>query len=177
MPSFKYRDTPDGIATMAEALRRSPLVKAVGVGDLLQYAATNATATAWITVEFTQTVKSTAQVGLYRPRKPRIVNGKRRKDGFVYLVKADNGTYKIGKTVNPKSRGKTFNVRLPFKVEFIHTIETDDMHALEKALHLRFANKRLRGSEFFSLSLADVAFIVSLGSKCTVAEFTAKATK
>ena len=177
MSSFKYRATPDEIATIAEALRRSPLIKSVSVSDLLQYADTNKTATAWINFEFKELLKSTAQVGLYRPRRKRGTKGTRQKDGFVYLLKAVDGSYKIGKTLNPKSRKKTFDVRLPFKVDYVHTIETDDMHALEKALHLRFADKRLRGSEFFSLTPDDVQFIVSLGSKCTIAEYAAKVTK
>lgn len=84
------------------------------------------------------------------------------KEGWVYLLKADNGTYKIGKTTNPHSRKRTFGVRLPFAVEYLHLIQTDDIGALERALHEKFAAKRLRGSEFFALTDEDVAFIRSL---------------
>lgn len=166
MRSFKYRDTPDGIATMVEALRRSPLVKSVKCGDLLKYGEDNKTATTWITVEFAQTIESTAPIGLYAPRQKRTKNGKRATDGYVYLLEAVGGFFKIGKTVNPKSRKRTFGVKLPMAVEFKHVIHTDDMHKLEKALHQLFADKRVRG-EFFDLTLADVAFICSLGNECT----------
>ena len=179
MPNFKYRDTPDGIATLVEALRLSPLVKSVSAGDLLKFADTNITATTWISVEFSETVHSAAPVGLYKPRRKRANKGGKRTrqlDGYVYLLKAADGSYKIGKTVNTKSRKRTFDVRLPFKVEYVHTIETDDMHSLEKALHKQFAASRLRGSEFFALAPEDVQFIISLGSKCTLAQYTAAAT-
>ncbi len=171
MSGFKYRDTPDNIATLVEALRRSPLVKSVKVGDLLKYGEDNKTATTWITVEFTQTIKSTAPIGLFTPRRKRTTNGKRATDGYVYLLESVDGSYKIGKTINPKSRKKTFGVKLPMKTDFKHVIHTDNMHMLEKELHLIFKAKRLRGSEFFALTSQDVEFICSLGAECTIEQF------
>jgi hypothetical protein len=176
MAGFKFRDTPDNITTLAEALRRSPLVKSVKVGKLLKYGEDNKTATAWINVEFTETIKNTTPTGLYTPRRKRTKNGKRDTDGYVYLLEAVGGFYKIGKTVNPKSRKRTFGVKLPMAVEFKHLIHTDNMHKLEKDLHRLFAAKRLRG-EFFDLTPADVEFICSLGIECTHAQFTARVLK
>lgn len=90
------------------------------------------------------------------------VHKARDRSGFVYLIQAPDGSFKIGRSKNVRDRVKTFNVKLPFDVEFLHLIETEDMYALEKSLHRRFASKRLRGSEFFQLSSRDVDYICSL---------------
>lgn len=82
--------------------------------------------------------------------------------GYVYLIEASNGTYKIGRTKNPKDRMKTFKTKLPFEVEYLAIIQTDDMYALEAQLHGRFKKKRLNGSEFFQLDNDDIAYIVGL---------------
>jgi hypothetical protein len=82
--------------------------------------------------------------------------------GYVYLIAASNGTYKIGRTKNPNDRMKTFGLRLPFAVEYLAVIPTDDMYILEKELHRRFKKKRLNGSEFFQLDSDDIAYIVGL---------------
>jgi hypothetical protein len=82
--------------------------------------------------------------------------------GFVYLIEASNGTYKIGRTNNPENRMKTFGVKLPFDIEYLAVIQTDDMYLLEKTLHDRFAGKRLNGSEFYQLDADNVAYVVSL---------------
>jgi hypothetical protein len=81
--------------------------------------------------------------------------------GFVYLLRAATDQYKIGRTKDPKNRKETFDVKLPFPVEFECLIPTQDMFQLEKALHQRFGGKRLRG-EWFDLSEEDVAYIKSL---------------
>lgn len=82
--------------------------------------------------------------------------------GYVYLLKAENGYYKIGRTKSPKDRIKTFGVKLPFKVEFEHLIQTDDMEGLEAELHFTFADKRLDG-EWFNLTSGDVEYIKAMG--------------
>ncbi len=82
--------------------------------------------------------------------------------GYVYLLRADNGTYKIGRTRDPNDRIRTFSVKLPFEVEYMALIQTEDMYALEAELHGQYAEKRLNGSEFFALSDSDVKAIVAL---------------
>lgn len=82
--------------------------------------------------------------------------------GYVYLVKADNGYYKIGRTVDPSDRIRTFGIKLPFRVEYEHVIKTDDMVGLERGLHEQFADKRADG-EWFALSDEDVRYIKLLG--------------
>lgn len=81
--------------------------------------------------------------------------------GYVYLIAASNGTYKIGRTKNPEDRMKTFGLRLPFHVEYVAVVQTEDMYSLEKELHKRFKKKRLNGSEFFQLVEDDVNYIIA----------------
>lgn len=83
------------------------------------------------------------------------------RDGYVYLIQSPSGHYKIGRTSDPKDRMKTFNVKLPFEVEFICVIPTEDMYFLEKQLHRQFAAKRVNG-EWFALSADDVEYIKGL---------------
>lgn len=78
--------------------------------------------------------------------------------GYVYLIKASTGHYKIGHTADPENRMKTFEVKLPFKVEYEHLIECDDRIDAERLLHQKFADKRIDG-EWFALSDKDIAQI------------------
>lgn len=75
--------------------------------------------------------------------------------GYVYIVRSENGDYKIGRTINPNSRGKTFDVKLPLRVKFELLIESPDYRGLERELHQRFASKRIDG-EWFKLTPEDV---------------------
>lgn len=95
---------------------------------------------------------------------PIIVNSRSR-SGYVYLLSAvhDSTLFKIGRTNNPQNRLRTFNVKLPFAVEYLYIIKTDDMYALESILHHKFASKRLEG-EWFKLSSEDVVYIKSLSN-------------
>lgn len=83
------------------------------------------------------------------------------KHGYVYLIQSISQHYKIGRTRNPKDRLRTFNVKLPFEVDFIAVIRTKDMFSLEAELHQRFGDKRING-EWFDLSPDDVAYIKNL---------------
>jgi hypothetical protein len=77
------------------------------------------------------------------------------KPGYVYLIKADNGMYKIGKAQRPDERIKALGIQLPYDVETIALIETPDAAGLEADLHAQFADKRLKG-EWFDLVTADL---------------------
>lgn len=82
--------------------------------------------------------------------------------GFVYLIQQVNGQhFKIGKSKDPDKRMSLFEVKLPFPIERICAIETDDMNELERELHETFANKRVDG-EWFALDTEDVEYIKSL---------------
>ena len=82
--------------------------------------------------------------------------------GFVYVLKSESGTYKIGRTKNPDDRLRTFSVKLPFAVEYEALIYSSDMIALERDLHLRFADKRVNG-EWFTLNEQDMDEIRLIG--------------
>jgi hypothetical protein len=92
-----------------------------------------------------------------------IKYSKRDKRGYVYLLEVLNtpGLFKIGKAKDLDDRRKTFNVKLPFPIEYNHTIPSSDCYALETLLHRLFKDQR-QGGEFFLLTPADVLFIKSL---------------
>lgn len=95
----------------------------------------------------------------YEPHQRR----ERDRSGYVYLLQTgEDGIYKIGKTKEPQNRRRTFGVLLPFDVDYVCLIETDNMTRDEAKLHLRFARQRIGRSEFFHLSEHDVAYIQSL---------------
>lgn len=102
------------------------------------------------------------RVSKARQKAEREERRKKRAPGFVYLIRSETGYYKIGRTVNPENRIRTFSVRLPFRIEYEHLIKCADQIALEKELHTKFADKRIDG-EWFELTPDDVAYIKSLG--------------
>jgi len=100
-----------------------------------------------------------------RERQQRRQSGQSKtRAGYVYLILADSGHYKIGRSVNPDDRMKTFQLTLPFEVEFEHIVQCDDMVMLERELHQRFDHQRVNG-EWFDLSPDDVDYIKSLGGE------------
>lgn len=88
---------------------------------------------------------------------------RRLKPGFVYLIEATTGHFKIGRATNPDDRIRTFNVKLPFEVEYLCLIKTIDMRGLEAELHMRYASKRING-EWFALDPEDVEYIKGLAT-------------
>lgn len=100
-------------------------------------------------------------------RKPRRPTGAKQrprdKSGYVYLIASTVGSYKIGRTKDIHDRLRTFNVKLPFEVQFIHHIQCEDMYIAEKLLHRFFASKRIKGSEWFLLTDQDVEYIKQVG--------------
>ncbi len=87
------------------------------------------------------------------------------KAGYVYLIRAESGLYKIGASVNPWAR----IAALPGTqgaLSLVHTIASDGYYAIERLIHSLFADKRA-GGEWFRLDEADVALVRSL-SACEV---------
>lgn len=82
-------------------------------------------------------------------------------DGFVYLIKAENGLYKIGKTKNVSKRMQPFSVSFPMKWELIHYFQSLNYTAAEQALHKKYADKRNTG-EWFELQPEDAAYIIGV---------------
>lgn len=164
MIKFRVRGNIDEVNAFIAALRDAnlPQLEILNVSPFHQPKSDAKSGWAWVSLKATgQSGAPAPVVSVYSSRR-----GQKKakvKAGYVYLLRADNGTWKIGKTVNPHSRKKTFGVKLPFQVEFEHLIECGDMTKLEKELHSMFAEKRLRGSEFFALTPDDVEKIKKLG--------------
>lgn len=78
--------------------------------------------------------------------------------GYIYLIRASTGHYKIGRTKDITARFSFFVVKLPFEIELIHHFETPDMRTAEAALHEQYKAKRVNG-EWFNLTDEDVAQI------------------
>jgi hypothetical protein len=82
--------------------------------------------------------------------------------GYVYVLRQVGGThYKIGRTVNPNDRLRTFSVKLPFAVEYEILIPTPNCYSLEVELHELYASKRVDG-EWFSLDDSDLEYLRGL---------------
>lgn len=86
---------------------------------------------------------------------------KSKKRGYVYLVRAETGEYKIGYSMDVENRIKAFSVQPPFDYQLVHSIPVDDMIQAEAALHKRFSGKRIKG-EWFALEDGDVEEIMQL---------------
>lgn len=96
--------------------------------------------------------------GYPRPPSPRKVES-----GYVYLIRSEQGAYKIGKSKNAERRISAMGVKLPFPIEPIQIIKTDDMNNLEAQLHYKFIEKRIEG-EWFNLAPDDIEYIKGLAS-------------
>lgn len=93
-------------------------------------------------------------------RIPAYTSIERPRDGFVYLLRAENGTYKIGRARNVQQRLHDIAKFVPFRVELMHVIATPDMPRLESRLHRCFADRRVNG-EWFALTDTDVDALLS----------------
>ena len=76
--------------------------------------------------------------------------------GYVYMLRSAR-RYKIGKSNDPSRRYREVKLELPDETHQVHTIATDDPSGIETYWHARFANKRIRNTEFFELDSQDVA--------------------
>lgn len=85
----------------------------------------------------------------------------RNKVGYIYLVEADNGFCKIGKTKNVTNRVNEFGVKLPMKTRLVHSFQSSQYDQAEIALHEKYSEKRSHG-EWFALTQEDIAYICSI---------------
>lgn len=81
--------------------------------------------------------------------------------GYIYLIQAETGHYKIGRSRNVPERMRLFSVKLPFKFEILHQFPCQDMYTAESDLHEIFADKRVNG-EWFSLSSENVSTLTNI---------------
>lgn len=78
----------------------------------------------------------------------------------VYLLEADDGTYKIGRSQDPAGRARAIS-RPCKRAALVHVIATDNGPWLERTLHRRYA-ARHQGGEWFALSADEVAALKAL---------------
>lgn len=88
-----------------------------------------------------------------KPPKPEALHKK--VSGYVYLVKGQANYYKIGKTTNVSNRTRMFEVKLPFEIELLHVITSNDYTLAERHFHNLFSAKRGNG-EWFQLEQAEI---------------------
>ena len=79
----------------------------------------------------------------------------------VCLVKS-NDLYHIEQSEDPVAHVGRMASLLPFEVELVHIIPTDDAQDVKKRLHEHFAPKQVRQA-WFALDAADVAWIAMWG--------------
>jgi hypothetical protein len=93
----------------------------------------------------------------YTGKKPTLseeaVSQERR--GYVYLVRAHTGEYKIGRSRDVSARLRSLATSAPIAFELIHKIPADDCGLAERLLHARCSEKRIR-REWFQLDHHDV---------------------
>ena len=81
------------------------------------------------------------------------------KSGYIYLLEAETGETKIGRTKKLDERVRHFTTKLPMDLRVIYYVETDNSYTLEEALHNQYVSKRARG-EWFNLNDEDIQDIV-----------------
>jgi hypothetical protein len=94
----------------------------------------------------------------YIGNRPAVSDEERSEDrfGYVYIVKALSGEYKIGRSKDVNTRLRSLTTSAPCKLELVHKIRADDSILAESILHTKFSAKRLRG-EWYGLVESDLA--------------------
>jgi hypothetical protein len=88
----------------------------------------------------------------------------RRAKWLYFIMNESTGYVKIGFTYDLEERLRKIRLGTPEPLTVIHKVETRFYAELEKMLHERFANKRLRG-EWFALNEDDLNYVFSLRSE------------
>ena len=74
------------------------------------------------------------------------------KPGYIYFLDCPSiGLIKIGSTKKPKQRLKTLKASLGPNIKYLNILPTEDMGALERAMHSHFSEFRSYG-EFFQIT-------------------------
>jgi len=81
--------------------------------------------------------------------------------GYIYVVRASTGEYKIGRSGDVSARLQSLITSAPCALELVHKIPADDCRSAEKMLHAKYFEKKLRG-EWYRLDQADLADLLSM---------------
>lgn len=79
--------------------------------------------------------------------------------GYIYFVKAAHGRYKIGRTSNVEARLNQLQTGNHERLSVELVIPTNEPDAMERALHRKWAHKRM-GGEWFALSRRDMRWVI-----------------
>jgi septal ring factor EnvC (AmiA/AmiB activator) len=82
-------------------------------------------------------------------------------EGFIYILKSENGYYKIGKAKELQNRITTWQHEFPIVIDFIYSFACHNRRLVENFLHNKYSKKRLR-REWYKLNDEDIAWILSI---------------
>jgi len=94
-------------------------------------------------------------------RKPKEKTETPKKSGYVYLMKGENGRYKIGMSKDPKRRQKELCLSSCEEHTLVYFFYSKNPSKDEKNLHNKFKSSNSH-SEWFDLSEEDVNYIKSI---------------
>lgn len=80
--------------------------------------------------------------------------------GYIYLIEAPNGLYKLGRAQCPERRLKELQYHSPVRLTLVYSLRCQDAVKAEYILHKVFKEKRSHG-EWFALDPEDITFLVS----------------
>lgn len=95
--------------------------------------------------------------------------------GYIYLIYAENGLTKIGKSINVKQRFHMLSCASPCALTLLFAIRLDNYSETELALHQQFNKVRIRG-EWFNLTRAEIDSVIAKLSLCKNKQKQAKKT-
>lgn len=90
--------------------------------------------------------------------------------GYVYVLRApsmDPSIYKIGREKEYFARIDTLGIKLPWDLEVVVHIESNDYVALEAELHQRFSKMRVKG-EWFELTEENIEYLKGLTGEAKI---------
>jgi hypothetical protein len=82
---------------------------------------------------------------------------------YVYLIRGNDGRYKIGIAKNPNQRIKQLQTGNSDRLELIDVYQSENASKIESALHFQYNHVRQHG-EWFDLSVSDE---VDFKKKCS----------
>jgi Meiotically up-regulated gene 113 len=80
---------------------------------------------------------------------------------YVYLIRANDGRYKIGIAKNPNQRISQLQTGNSDKLKLIETYQSENASKIESALHNRYSHARNVG-EWFDLSVTEEANFIEI---------------
>lgn len=119
----------------------------------------------WITteelLEMLHPKKPEVEKKIKQPELPKKKEEYLPREGYVYLMWAENGMHKIGISKNVEQRRKNIERDIPVRVNIIHSFRSKDYRAVERNLHQKYSRERIR-YEWFLLSQEQVDEIAKI---------------